>query len=349
MTVIDLPATEFRQVRTTHASVRSWLYWMAALVFLMVVIGGATRLTDSGLSITEWQPLLGALPPFNDADWNLLFDKYKLTTEFKIQNSWMQLGDFKFIFWWEWGHRQFGRFIGVAFVLPFLYFLARGRIAPRLLPWLVVLLLLGAAQGALGWFMVKSGLVDRTDVSQYRLAAHLTLAAVVFAAIFWVALGIGFQRFWPRTIDQFTAILLLLMLLAQIAMGGFVAGLDAGEASNTWPKMNGAWIPDNLWTAQPIWRNFFENALTVHFVHRALAYATLVLAAIHAWRAFNLPSLILSYALFTQLCIGVILILLHLPMGLALAHQAFALVVLAFVVRNMHRQLSRPEPVPDPQ
>jgi heme a synthase len=347
MTVIDLPASEFKQVRTTHQSVKTWLYWVASMVFIMVLIGGATRLTDSGLSITEWQPLLGALPPMGDADWNLFFEKYKQTTEFKVQNSWMQLRDFKWIFWWEWGHRMFGRLIGLAFVVPFLYFLVRGRIAARLIPWFIVLLLLGAAQGGLGWYMVKSGLADRTDVSQYRLAAHLATASLLFASILWVAMGIGLKSVLPKTIEQFTAIMLLLLILAQISFGGFVAGLDAGEASQTWPKMEGAWIPENLWPMQPAWRNVFETALTVQFVHRVMAYATLLLAAIHAWRAFNLPSIILAYAVFTQAFIGIIMLILHLPIGLALTHQAIALVVLAFAVRNVHRQVSRPVPVPD--
>ncbi len=349
ITTLDLPATEIKPTRTTHKSVRTWLMFVAFLVFCMIVIGGATRLTDSGLSITEWNPALGALPPMNDADWNMVFEKYKQTTEFKVQNNWMQLSDFKPIFWWEWGHRQFGRLIGIVYLVPFLYFLVRGRIANRLIPWLLVLFLLGAAQGALGWYMVKSGLADRTDVSQYRLAAHLAAATVLFAAILWTALGIGYKRFAPRSFDQLMAIFLLLLVFIQIVFGGFVAGLDAGHAATTWPKMNGAWMPEGLWTLQPLWRNAFESALTINFLHRTSAYVVLALAILHAWRAFNLSSMILAYAIFTQACIGVLSLVLKLPLSLALVHQAFAILVLTVAVRNVHRHHSMKVPVPDQQ
>ncbi len=347
MTTIEAVAVPAK--RTTHPSARTWLNWMAFLVFVMVLIGGATRLTDSGLSITEWQPVIGAMPPLNEADWNTVFEKYKQTTEFKIQNRWMTLADFKPIFWWEWGHRSFGRFLGIAFLLPFLYFLVRGRLSNAIIPRLLVIFLLGAAQGALGWYMVMSGLAERTDVSQYRLAAHLTLAALLFAAILWTAWGVGRQRGWPRSFDAFFALFLALLVFAQIAMGGFVAGLDAGTVSHTWPKMNGAWIPDGLWTVSPPWLNLFENALTVHFAHRALAYITFILAVMHAWRAFTLSSMLLAYMIFTQACIGILGVMLQLPFSVALAHQGFALVVLAIAVRNVHRQLAMRAPDPDQQ
>jgi heme a synthase len=324
--------------RMTHASVRTWLMWVAFLVFVMVAIGGLTRLTDSGLSITEWQPLLGAWPPMNEADWQLAFDKYKQTTEFKVQNNWMQLSDFKPIFWWEWGHRNFGRLIGVAYLVPLLYFLVRGRIAWRLLPALVLLFVLGGLQGALGWYMVKSGLTDRTDVSHYRLAAHLVAASILFASILWVAFGIGWKRgrFWSS--NSLFAGLLLLLIFVQMTAGALMAGMDAGHASYTWPKMDGVWIPDGLTTLQPLWKNALENALAVHFNHRALGYGILLLVCLHAWHAFNVSSWILAYAVFTQIALGALLVLLKLPIALASAHQMMALAVVAAAVWNLHRQ-----------
>ena len=177
--------------------VRLWLYVTAFLVFCMVIVGGATRLTDSGLSITEWRPLLGAFPPLNEADWLAAFEKYQLIPEYQIQNKGMELADFKFIYWWEWAHRFLGRFIGVAFAVPLIYFTLARKIEPRLWPRLLAIFALGGAQGALGWYMVSSGLIDRIDVSQYRLAAHLTLAALIFAAIVWTAKGVGAQRHYP--------------------------------------------------------------------------------------------------------------------------------------------------------
>jgi heme a synthase len=335
--------------RTTHASVKTWLKWIAFLIFVMVLIGGATRLTDSGLSITEWQPIMGAIPPLSDADWQVLFNKYKETTEFKVQNSFMTLEQFKPIFWWEWGHRQFGRLIGVAFLLPFLYFLARGRLSNAMIVRLAVIFTLGAAQAALGWYMVQSGLTGRTDVSQYRLAAHLTLAALLFASIIWTIFSVDENRKLRITFDSVIATILVALILLQISFGGFVAGMDAGHASYTWPKMNGAWIPDGLWTLQPQWLNVFENALTSQFTHRVFAYVTLVLTILHAWRAFTLSAFVLAYAVFTQAAIGILTVMLKLPFSLALAHQGFAFIVLAFAVSNLNRQLVTRVPVPDQQ
>ena len=234
------------QSQGATSSIRLWLYVVAFLVFCMVIVGGATRLTDSGLSITEWRPLLGAIPPLNEADWSAAFEKYKLIPEYQIQNKGMALADLKFIYWWEWAHRFFGRFIGVAFALPLIYFTIARKIEPRLWPRLLALFVLGGAQGVLGWYMVSSGLIDRVDVSQYRLAAHLVLAALIFAAIVWVAKGVGARRHYPSFLDDWLAVLLVVLILLQIAAGGFVAGLDAGHGYATWPKMDGQWIPSGL-------------------------------------------------------------------------------------------------------
>src|SRR5262245_60952617 len=222
--------------RRARKLIRAWLWFAAFLVFAMVIVGGATRLTDSGLSITEWQPLLGAIPPLSEADWLQAFDKYKQVPEYSLVNQGMALADFKFIYWWEWTHRFLGRFIGVVTIVPFLFLWLTRRIEKRLLPRLAGLIVLGGLQGALGWYMVKSGLVDRIDVSQYRLAAHLTFATVILGAIVWTALGISdARRRLPQRGRDWAALGLLALVLLQVALGGFVAGLDAGMGYNTWP------------------------------------------------------------------------------------------------------------------
>jgi cytochrome c oxidase assembly protein subunit 15 len=329
--------------------VRLWLYGMAFLVFCMVIVGGATRLTDSGLSITEWKPLLGAIPPLNEADWLAAFEKYKLIPEYQIQNRGMALSDFKFIYWWEWAHRFLGRFIGVAFAVPLIYFTFTRRIEWNFWPKLLALFVIGGAQGALGWYMVASGLVDRVDVSQYRLAAHLTLAALIFAAIIWVAENLGRKRRYPSTSDDWFAILLVAFILLQIAAGGFVAGLDAGQGYATWPKMDGQWVPSGLWIMEPGWKNIFENAMAVQFNHRLLAYVLLLATIIHAWRSPSHPATILAFAIFAQACLGVLTLLLHVPLAAALIHQAGAMIVLALAVWNLHARLITRSPGPNPQ
>ena len=329
--------------------IRLWLYFIAILVFSMVIVGGATRLTDSGLSITEWRPLLGAIPPLYEADWTAAFEEYKLIPQYKIQNAGMSLGDFKFIYWWEWFHRFLGRFIGVAFALPLIYFTLTRKIESKLWPRLLALFALGGAQGALGWYMVSSGLIERVDVSQYRLAAHLTLAAFIYAVIFWVAKGVGRLRHYPSSFDDWHAVLLVALLLLQIAAGGFVAGLDAGQGYSTWPKMDGQWIPTGLLEMMPSWRNFFENAMTVQFDHRGLAYLILAASIVHAWRSFTLPAMILAYAVFAQACLGVLTLLLHVQLAVALVHQAGAMIVLAAAIWNLHSRLVIQSPVPNLQ
>lgn len=327
--------------------VRLWLYAMAFLVFCMVIVGGATRLTDSGLSITEWRPLLGAIPPMNEADWLAAFEKYKLIPEYQIQNRGMPLSEFKFIYWWEWAHRFLGRFIGLAFALPLIFFTFTRRIDRALWPRLFALFILGGAQGALGWYMVASGLVDRVDVSQYRLAAHLTLAALIFAAIIWVAMGIGRKRKHASSSSDWFAVLLVAFVLLQIAAGGFVAGLDAGQGYVTWPKMDGQWIPSGLWEMAPGWKNAFENAMTVQFNHRILAYMLLLATALHAWQSRTLSAILLAFAMLAQACLGILTLLLHVPLAAALIHQAGAMIVLALALWNTHVRLVIRSPDPN--
>ena len=332
--------------------VRIWLYGIAALVFAMVIVGGATRLTDSGLSITEWQPILGAIPPLTEVDWLVAFDKYRQIPEYKLINKGMSLAAFKTIYWWEWGHRFLGRFIGVAFFLPFLYFVARGTVRGALALKLFGIFLLGGLQGAIGWYMVQSGLVDRIDVSQYRLALHLLVAALILVAVLWVAIAIepGSKVAHLRTITRSQrrlAALLLGLVLLQVALGALVAGMKAGLAYNTWPLMDGQILPRGLFAMSPRWANLFENALTVQFNHRVVAYVITVLALVH-WVSLRpaddervrRASAFLAASVLAQVGLGIWTLLAHVPLSLALAHQGLGFVVLALATLNYAR-LSR--------
>ncbi len=336
LTAIDV--TNPSRAEAAKPWVALWLKVIAFMIFMMVIVGGATRLTNSGLSITEWQPLLGAIPPWTNEDWQVAFQKYQQLPQYKLQNIGMDLAAFKFIYWWEWSHRLLGRAIGVVFLLPFLAFALTLRLQRRLWPKLLVLFVLGGLQGALGWYMVKSGLVDRVDVSQYRLAAHLTLAVALFAAVLWVFFSLSRRHKLTADLDAWVSLILLGMIFAQIAMGGFVAGLDAGQGYNTWPKMDGQWLPVGLDVINPLWRNLFENALTVQFTHRVLAYAIFVIAVWHALRSFSLPAMLLAYAVFTQAALGILTLLMYVPIGLGLVHQAGALIVVTAAVWNLHKK-----------
>ena len=320
--------------------VRAWLIGVAALIFCMVIVGGATRLTDSGLSITEWKPLLGALPPMTEAHWLDAFQKYQLIPEYQQINKGMTLDQFKFIYWWEWSHRFLGRVIGLAFFLPFAYFAVTGALNRSTALRCGVLFILGGLQGALGWYMVASGLVDRVDVSQYRLAAHLSLATFIYGAILWVAFGLGRRRHAPEDGRQWLALAIAALVLLQIAAGGFVAGLDAGFGYNTWPLIDGALVPKGLFVAEPWWRNMFENALTVQFNHRTLAYAIFVLVAAQALVAKSRASLVLLGAVLGQVALGIWTLLWVVPLWLGLAHQGGALLVFAAAIWNLHASLA---------
>jgi heme a synthase len=326
-----------------HPAVRIWLWAIALLIFCMVIVGGATRLTDSGLSITEWRPLLGAIPPLNETHWLEAFEKYKLIPEYQVQNKGMSLEDFKFIYWWEWAHRFLGRFVGIAFIVPLLYFITTRKVARSLWPRLLILFVVGGLQGALGWYMVASGLSERVDVSQYRLAAHLTLAFILFAAVVWTAINLD----RPRNTVKAPILLMffLSLLIIQIAAGGFVAGLDAGHASYTWPKMNDAWIPDGLASMQPLWRNWFENALAVQFNHRILGYVLLLLALAMAVTARSKSGWVVFAAVVFQASIGIKTVLWQVPLWTALMHQGMALIVLALALWHLS-EVTR-GPVPD--
>jgi heme a synthase len=328
----------------SHArAIRLWLYAVAALVLAMVLVGGATRLTESGLSITEWRPVMGILPPLSDGDWQEALAKYRAIPQYQALNAGMSLADFKVIYRWEWTHRLLGRLIGVAFLLPFLWFLWRGWIAPRMRPRLLFIFALGALQGAVGWWMVASGLSERIEVSQYRLATHLVLASVIYVALLWTAARDTAPVIRVRAVTRAGALCLLMLVLAQIYLGALVAGLRAGYAYNTWPLIDGALIPNSahLFFQTPPWRNFFENILTVQFDHRMVAYLVFIGAALHALDVVRhekgrgrIGALALFAASALQVALGIATLLLIVPLPLALLHQAGAMLLLT--VATLH-------------
>jgi cytochrome c oxidase assembly protein subunit 15 len=330
-----------------HRAVRWWLISVAALIALMVLVGGATRLTESGLSIVEWKPVTGSVPPLSEAQWAEAFEAYKKIPQYRELNAGMSLSEFKEIFWWEWSHRLLGRFIGVAYLLPFLFFLWRGGLSGELKRRLWLLFALGGLQGAVGWWMVASGLTGRTEVSQYRLATHLLLALAIFAGIVWTVRRLEErpQIAAPARL-RFTSVLLLVVTLVQIYFGALVAGLRAGRAYNTWPQIDGAFIPsaERLWFETPWWRNMFDNVLTVQFEHRMTAYALFVLALLHAIDAVRSRAgaaaggaLWLLAAVSVQAVLGILTLLNQVPIDLALSHQAVAIAVLALAVMQVER------------
>ena len=326
--------------------VRRWLYVIAALVIMTVVLGGTTRLTGSGLSITEWKPVTGIVPPLLEADWQAEFEKYKSIPQYQQINPGMSLREFKFIYWWEWSHRALGRLIGVAFLLPLVWFFARGRIDRNLAWKLGGIFALGGLQGAIGWWMVVSGLSERTDVSQYRLAVHLTLACVILAAIVAVAMSLvprDREKAAPARI-HYAAGAILVLVFVQVFLGALVAKTNAGLTFNTWPLIDGNLIPPpaSLFAMSPWWKNFFENVLTVQFDHRMAAYALFALAAFHAFdargsaRSQAFVASVLFVLVTAQAVLGVLTLLQMAPLGLALAHQLGAILVL--VAATVHWQ-----------
>jgi len=347
---LDAPGTaEARQV----ASLRAWLLAVAALVFLMVGVGGATRLTGSGLSITEWQPIVGTVPPLSQADWLEAFAKYQQIPQYRHVNRGMSLDAFKAIFWWEWTHRFLGRLIGAVFLLPFLFFLAAGQMPRALLGRLSGIFALGALQGFIGWYMVRSGLADRIDVSQYRLALHLGLAIVIFGALVWVALSVGAREERPtaaRDARAGGAAAIMLLVLVQILLGALVAGLKAGASYNTWPLMDGRLVPDGLGAMEPWYLNLFENALTVQFNHRLVAYALVLATLWHVWTLrgtrdsrVRLTTAALAAAMLTQAALGIATLLGQVPLALGLTHQAGAAAVFGLAVWHLYA-LRHPHP-----
>ncbi len=333
-------------------AVRAWLLIAAATIFLTLIVGGATRLTESGLSITEWKPVTGVLPPLSGAEWQAEFEKYQQIPQYREIHSDMDLAAFKTIYWWEWSHRVLARSAGFVFLIPFLFFLWRGWIERRLLLRLWTIFGAGAALGVVGWWMVSSGLSGRSFVSQYRLAFHLTLACAIYAAILWTA-----QLLRPHRADDAPpriragAAALMLLVLMQIYLGALVAGLHAGLIYNTWPLIDGAFIPDaaRLFFDTPAWRNVFENTLTVQFDHRMLAYLIWFLAVLHAFDAMRArtgvgSSLTLAVVVTLQAALGITTLIHQVPLDLALSHQALAVMTLTVAVIHAERVSQRRAP-----
>ncbi len=314
--------------------VAAWLFACAALVFAMVVVGGVTRLTHSGLSMVEWQPLVGAIPPLSHADWQELFEKYRQTPEFRLVNHAMDLEGFRTIFWWEYFHRLLGRTIGLVFLLPFLYFLFAGKLEKRVAWPLAGVFALGALQGALGWYMVKSGLIDNPHVSHFRLTAHLGVALAIFAAEVWIVLGLLVPR--KHSVQKLAAALPFIVFVMALS-GGMVAGLRAGYAYNTFPLMNGYLVPPETFMLEPWWRNFLYNMAAVQLVHRAFFWTLAVLVPLAWWRnRTTLAGNALLAAFVAQASLGIATLLLHVPMALAALHQAGAVVLFATALWTAH-------------
>ena len=327
-------------------AIANWLFAVAGLIFLMVVVGGITRLTESGLSITEWKPVSGAIPPLSHADWQHAFDLYRQTPEYREINgpAGMTLSQFKFIFFWEWLHRLIGRLIGVAFAIPLIWFAAK-RAIPKGYGWkLVGLLVLGGLQGALGWYMVMSGLVDRTDVSHFRLSAHLLLALTIMSACVWVALDlrqlarVGEDRPSRLTVPAVVAISVLAL---QLLLGAWVAGLNAGQVANDWPTMQGRFFPEGV-----DWSNGAFFALThdpylIHFIHRWWAWVVVVVLVVVSRRIRKRPggrpaSIAIHSAFGTQILLGIFTVLSGVAIWLAALHQAVGAGLLAATVWGAH-------------
>ena len=313
-----------------------WLAASAVMVFIMMLIGAITRLTESGLSMVEWRPLIGSIPPLSEAEWQRIFDLYRQTSEYQIDNAGMSLAQFKEIFWWEYIHRVWGRLIGLVYAVPFFFFLFTRRIPAGHQGHLWVLLLLGGLQGVIGWWMVKSGFVDRSDVSQYRLAVHLGMAFFILGYLVWLAMGLlwplpvaqepaprGFRRLgaWCHAVIFFT-----------VFSGALVAGLNAGLLHNDWPFMTGMLIPEGLTVLEPLWLNLFENETTVQFDHRLLAYLTLAVVTVTWWRSrrldladrARLSVTSLAVMVWIQAGLGISTLMLQVPLTLAVLHQAGA-------------------------
>jgi len=340
--------------RSTRTRVALWLFACCALLFAMIVIGGITRLTRSGLSIVEWQPIIGALPPLNEAQWMETFAKYQLTPEYKQVNFGMSLAEFKGIFWWEYFHRLLGRLIGIVFFVPYAWFLLRKRLDSTTAWKLGGILLLGAAQGAMGWYMVKSGLVDDPRVSHFRLTAHLGLAFLIFACMFWVGLDMLKTRIVIPVkghLDKLgrAAAALAVLVFVMVLSGGLVAGIRAGYAYNTFPLMNGHFVPPEIMLIEPWYLNFFNNMATVQFDHRLIAWL-LVLLVPALWVASRKPGVPpqartaaswLLAALALQFSLGVATVLLRVPITLGTAHQGGAVLVFAAALWFAH-ELRRP-------
>jgi cytochrome c oxidase assembly protein subunit 15 len=338
------PSERHSSKRPNHHLVVAWLYVLAGMIFAMVVIGGLTRLTESGLSMVEWRPATGWLPPLSDAAWQAEFEKYQAFPQYQLLNQGMALEDFKNIYWPEYLHRLMGRVIGLAFALPFIWFALTRRLPSGMAFKLGGIFALGAAQGALGWFMVLSGLVDAPAVSHYRLVAHLGLAILLYGLILSTAWSVAAPQ--PDKNWHSAGLAVSALIFLQILVGGLVAGLDAGQIHNTWPSMDGAFLPDTAIDLEPAWRNFFDNPSMVQFEHRMLGYLaslavvgfgiSLSVSARNASRR-RLGAVLLA-VLIGQMILGIVTVLQGAPAGIAALHQTGALVLLTVALMAARRR-----------
>jgi len=329
--------------------IAGWLFLMCAMIFCMVIVGGVTRLTESGLSMVHWKPLSGVIPPLNETAWLKEFAAYKQYPEYQKINKGMSLADFKEIFFWEYSHRFLGRLIGLAFFIPFAFFLVKGRVSAGLKPKLWLMFFLGGLQGGLGWWMVKSGLVDHPDVSHYRLTAHLGLAVLIFLYIFWIATGLVMNKSPGNMGGSYeksarAVVFLVWMIFFQILLGGLVAGLNAGMIYNSWPLMEEQWIPAGLYSMTPWYMNIFENIMTVQFNHRMLGYL-IALFAIHVWyktqkdtgMQVRIAGHFMLVTVLGQGALGIFTLIYVVPIPLAAAHQGGAVVALSAALFLLRR------------
>lgn len=331
-------------------AIRAWLMALFALVVVMIVVGGLTRLTDSGLSITEWRPVTGAIPPMSEADWQAEFDKYKQIDQWALQNQWMELSDFKTIYWWEWGHRQLGRFIGLVWALGFFGFLIAKKIPTGWTGRLILPGALGGVQGAIGWWMVASGVTQgegMTAVASYRLATHLGLAFVILGIIAWYVFQLGREerdlmqaRRGKETKLFSLSTGLLHFAFLQILLGALVAGIDAGRTFTDWPLMGGQFFPEDALYIEPLWRNFFENPGLVQFIHRMAGYLLAIFTVVvwlrgrgsaHAATRFAFNAVFAAMAV--QITLGIVTVLYIAPLQLAILHQLMAVIVWVLILR----------------
>lgn len=327
--------------------IRRWYWSGAILVFIILVIGGITRLTDSGLSMTDWKPIMGSIPPITEAQWEAAFEQYKQFPEYQVINRGMSMGEFQYIFFWEYLHRMVARLLGLVFIIPFIWFVAKKKFDKKQLKRSLLLLVLGAGQGLMGWYMVMSGLIDIPAVSHYRLAAHLTLAFAIFGSCLWFALDLRESHPDPgKGTSELKKWLYLFgfLLILQIVWGAFVAGLHAGHVYNTFPKMFQYWFPPELWISEPLLINFVENIVTVQWVHRVVG-TLLALIVIAVWvRSYQLKTsfstkmwaLALFTAVLTQYMVGVFTLVLHVPVWLGVLHQAVAMILLGILIGFIH-------------
>ena len=325
-----------------------WIISLTVMVLLMIIIGGLTRLTDSGLSMVDWRPLMGTIPPLSSQAWIEVFNNYKLTPEFQIINSKISLKEFKIIFWWEWFHRFFARFIGLVFIAPFIYFFWKKRLSKDLLISMSLIFVFGLFQAIVGWWMVKSGLTDNPYVSSYRLAFHLANALIIFGFLFWLSLSLFYgknKNYYGSKLIKHLFHLSLILIFLTIITGSFMAGTDAGKSFNTFPLMNQQFIPEGYYLDEYGWKNTFENTIAINFNHRWLAIFTfLFITSIISYLLFskkdkynNFSLILVAIILFIQICLGILTLVYEVPLSYASLHQTNAVLLLASMLFAYHR------------